>query len=346
MTRPKARVPHVKFVLRRGKHYPYFDTGLTRGDKKVYNRLPFYGTPGFWDSYNVMKVNRDKRQGPTNIITVDELLHRYEGSSKFKALSNNSQTAYGHAFRHIRKAFGKAEAEDLRPKDVLTFQSRTTAATGNLVAAVLRAAYSWGRQFELVTVDPCRDIETQATGSHEPWDDETLDAALKSTDRIIRLGVHLLFYTGQRIGDVCNLRWSSINDGHVKLVQQKTGKKLTIKLHSALARELDATPKSSVMILADDSGKPITDKRLRAEVKKFTGGKFVPHGLRKNAVIALLEVGCTHKEVQAITGQSLQMIEYYAAQIDQRKMGGAAILKWEGTQRESANSGKTSTERR
>ena len=140
MTRPKHRVPHVKFVLRRGKHYPYFDTGLTRGDKKVYKRLPFYGTTGFWDSYNVLKSYRDKRTGPTNIITVDELLRRYEASDKFKKLSRNSQTAYGHAFRHIRKAFGKAEAEDLRPKDVLIFQSRATAATGNLVAAVLRAA--------------------------------------------------------------------------------------------------------------------------------------------------------------------------------------------------------------
>ncbi len=346
MARPKTPVPHVKFVKRGGKHYPYFDTGLMRGDKKVYKRLPFYGTTGFWDSYNSFKAHRDSRQGPTNIITVDELLHRYEGSDKFKKLSRNSQTAYGHAFRHIRKAFGKAEAEDLRPKDVLIFQSQTTAATGNLVAAVIRAAYSWGRQFELVSIDPCRDIETQATGSHEPWDDETLDAALASTDRIIRLGVHLLFYTGQRIGDVCNLRWSNIRDGYVKLTQQKTGKPMTIKLHSALAAELDATPKESVMILADDSGKPVTDKRLRIEIKKFTGGKFVPHGLRKNAVIALLEVGCTHKEVQAITGQSLQMIEYYAARIDQRKMGGAAILKWEGTQRESANSRKTSSERR
>lgn len=341
MARPKAPVPHVKFVLRRGKHYPYFDTGTTRGDKKVYTRLPFYNTPGFWDSYNVMKSHRDRLDGPTNIMTVVELLHRYEGSAKFKSLSANSQTAYGHAFKHIRKAFGEAEAEDLKPKDVRLFLSINTPATGNLVAAVIRAAYAWGRDFDLVTVDPCKDVKSQETGSHEPWSDEMLSAGLASDDRIIRLAVHLLFYTGQRIGDVCKLRWNDLRDGHISLVQQKTTKALTIPLHSALAAELDATPKAGLTILANDIGIPVTDNQLRLAVKAFTGGKFVPHGLRKNAVIALLEAGATHKEVQSITGQSHQMIEYYAARLNQKKVAGSAILKWEGTPREHTNNGKT-----
>jgi integrase len=344
MARPKVRVPHVKFVKRGGKHYPYFDTGKRRGDRKVYARLPFYDTPGFWDSYNVLKAHRDRDEGPTNIITVDELLRRYEASAKFKGLAVKTQTAYSHAFKHIRKAFGGAEAEDLKPKDVRTFQSVSTPATGNLVAAVIRAAYAWGREYELVTVDPCKEVKSQETGSHEPWDDDTLNAALESEDRLIRLAVHLLFYTGQRIGDVCNLRWSNVRNGHVSLVQQKTRKPLTIPLHSALAAELSATPKAALTILATDEGRPISDQVLRKHLKKFTDDKFVPHGLRKNAVISLLEAGCTHKEVQSITGQSLQMIEYYAARLDQPKVAGGAVLKWEGTHRERANSGKTLAE--
>jgi hypothetical protein len=48
------------------------------------------------------------------------------------------------------------------------------------------------------------------------------------------------------------------------------------------------------------------------------GYKVVPHGLRKNAVNTLLEVGCTVAEVSSITGQSLQMVEHYAKQINKR----------------------------
>jgi hypothetical protein len=38
---------------------------------------------------------------------------------------------------------------------------------------------------------------------------------------------------------------------------------------------------------------------------------LVFHGLRKSAVVFLLETGCTDAEVSAITGQSRQMAEHY-----------------------------------
>lgn len=51
------------------------------------------------------------------------------------------------------------------------------------------------------------------------------------------------------------------------------------------------------------------------------------HGLRKNAVNALLEAGCTIAEVASITGQTFQVVEHYAAQMNRRKLSKAAIVK-------------------
>lgn len=71
---------------------------------------------------------------------------------------------------------------------------------------------------------------------------------------------------------------------------------------------------------------------LRRVLQDFTAtldAKTVPHGLRKNAVNALLEVGCTVPEVAAITGQTHQIVEHYAKRVDRRKLGKAAILKFE-----------------
>ena len=47
----------------------------------------------------------------------------------------------------------------------------------------------------------------------------------------------------------------------------------------------------------------------------------------------LLEAGCTTAEVAAITGQSFDMVEHYAKQVNQKKLAAAAILKWENAER-------------
>lgn len=56
---------------------------------------------------------------------------------------------------------------------------------------------------------------------------------------------------------------------------------------------------------------------------------LVFHGLRKSAVVFLLEAGCTDAEVSAITGQSRQMVEHYARRVNQEKLAAMAVLKWE-----------------
>jgi integrase len=56
---------------------------------------------------------------------------------------------------------------------------------------------------------------------------------------------------------------------------------------------------------------------------------LVFHGLRKSAVVTLLEAGCSDAEVAAITGQSRQMVEHYARLVNQEHLARSAILKWE-----------------
>ncbi len=58
--------------------------------------------------------------------------------------------------------------------------------------------------------------------------------------------------------------------------------------------------------------------------------------LATNAVNALLEAGCTIAEVSAITGQTHQVVEHYAAKVNRRKLGKAAIVKFELARKTSA----------
>ena len=45
--------------------------------------------------------------------------------------------------------------------------------------------------------------------------------------------------------------------------------------------------------------------------------------------VMLLEAGCTTAEVQAITGQSVEMVEHYARDVNKRKLAKSGMQKWE-----------------
>ena len=54
------------------------------------------------------------------------------------------------------------------------------------------------------------------------------------------------------------------------------------------------------------------------------------HGMRYAAADQLAELGCSLKEIAAITGhQSLAMLAKYTKGADQRRLSGAAIERWE-----------------
>jgi hypothetical protein len=81
-----------------------------------------------------------------------------------------------------------------------------------------------------------------------------------------------------------------------------------------------AVCRAGVLGLGNTRGQPRTAVGFRASWgKELDMDAMMPireagpvfHGLRRSAVIFLLEAGCTDGEVSAITGQSRQMVEHY-----------------------------------
>lgn len=54
--------------------------------------------------------------------------------------------------------------------------------------------------------------------------------------------------------------------------------------------------------------------------KRFREERIVFHGLRKNAVVNLLEVGCTETQVGAIVNMSEQMVRHYGREVSMRAL--------------------------
>jgi integrase len=135
-------------------------------------------------------------------------------------------------------------------------------------------------------------------------------------------------------------------------VQSKTGKKLWVPIHKELQVVLDAIAArerergGNVVGLAAPAGTILKSTRgtgwtrdgfkaswqeelNRAEFAGHRERRLVFHGLRKSAVVFLLEAGCSDAETAAITGQSRDMVEHYAKQVNQKWLAATAILKWE-----------------
>ncbi|MEM8648467.1 MAG: hypothetical protein AAGF86_19305, partial [Pseudomonadota bacterium] len=63
-------------------------------------------------------------------------------------------------------------------------------------------------------------------------------------------------------------------------------------------------------------------KKPQEKVRK-AGLSF--HGLRKNAVVALAEAGCTTAQISAITGQTQRVVEHYLGTLRQGVLADQAM---------------------
>jgi len=59
---------------------------------------------------------------------------------------------------------------------------------------------------------------------HEPWPIDVRERFLAACDANLYFAFHLLLYLGQRVSDVCALKWSQYDGTRIQLTQIKTKK--------------------------------------------------------------------------------------------------------------------------
>lgn len=325
----------VKKVKAKGRTYYYFNTGKMLNGKLVYAKLPDIKSPQFGATYATMRGHRNRTPDEADAdLTYLGLVDLYEKSPKFRGLAASSQSNYRTYLMRVDALLPNAPANEISRGDVIRMMDSMAdkPSAANMVVRALGSLYKWGRDRGHVTADPTRDVPLFDEGEHQPWPEWLVEKALEADDQRVRLSVAMLYYTAQRIGDVCAMRWSDIRDGALTIAQQKTGKAMHIPIHDDLRRVLDETPRTGLTIIAHENGRTLNRQTVRKWLQAFAadfGADVVAHGLRKNAVNALLGAGCSIAETSAISGQSLQMVEHYAKARDTRKLSSAAILKWQ-----------------
>ena len=241
----------------------------------------------------------------------------------------------------FRNSLGFAEADEVEPKHIAEIRDNYgSPSAADHYVAVIRAVYSWGIERGFARINPAADVSKISTVKpYEPWEQWAWDLVARMRPEI-RIACSLGYYTGQRLGDVLRMHRGHIKGNSLSFIQSKTGKVLTIPCHRDLAPTLnECRDRGAIYLVSKSKGAPFNVDQFHAmwgrmmAQEPFAAIKragFSFHGLRKNAVCALLEAGCSAKEVGSITGQSLHMVEHYSHRADQIRLARAAMAKWEG----------------
>lgn len=328
-------LPYLRHKRAKGRDYYYFDCGRDGNGRRVLTRLPHIRDPRFGDCYARAKAERTRHETRQNALTLDALIRAYEKSPEFKALAAASQRSYT---RYLATANGllrsrsghSAPVRQIERTDIIAVRDKLSDTPGaaNQTLAALGALFAWAIDNEKVKANPTEKIKRFKARPHDPWPDALIEEALG--DEQVAMPVALLYFTGQRIDDVVSMGWADVRGDHMLVRQQKKDTQILVAILPELGERLRKLPKVATTILANANGQPWTQGGLRQKLQawaKARGHHVVPHGLRKNAVISLLEAGCTVAEVSGITDQTFQLIEHYAAKVNKLHLGRAAVVK-------------------
>lgn len=330
-----TKLPYLRTKKAKGRTYYYFDAGKGSDGQRILRKLPNIKDPRFGDCYARAKSERTRAKGKPGVLTLDGLIRSYEKSPEFRGHAPTTQASYLRylevANRLLRGRNGVSPpAKDIERADIVRVREHLadTPGAANQTMRALGALFGWAIENEKIKDNPTRNIKRFASKPHQEWPEALLEEGL--ADPQVGMAVALFFFTGQRINEVVKMGPHHLHGDYMDVYQQKKKNWLRVAILPELADMLAKHECGELTILRNANGRPWTTGGLRYKVQtwaKGRGHKVVPHGLRKNAVNALFEAGCTAAEVSGITDQSIAMLEHYAKGRNKLRLGRAAVVK-------------------
>lgn len=321
----------VHKVVSRGREYYYFQAG--RGTPSQGERIKLPSDPQcpeFWQAVRQAQGISVASDGDT----IGALIDAYKTSPKYLNLTSGSKQQYDQALKTARNAWGALPARGLRPVHVQAVMDGLSDTPGkaNTFLGGLRALNSWAIARGLIGQSVTQGVQPyEKTGGHKPWTPAQIKAAKEKLTGMIRRGVLLYLYTGQRGSDVVTLGPTMVDEGGFSLIQKKTGREVWCPILPELAAEMATWDKVPGPYLRQPSGVPYTRNRFslhfdeaREKIPELKGVTL--HGLRATAVVNLRRAGLSTAQISDCIGMSIAMIERYCRFADKKANGKAALI--------------------
>jgi integrase len=179
----------------------------------------------------------------------------------------------------LEAVFGDSPIETIKPTDVRTYlndrlstkprkegqEPKAAKTRANREISLLSHVINFARDAGLTDMaNPCAGVKrNKETGRDRYLDDAELAAIYAKGDDELRDALDLLLLTGQRPGDVVQMKRADIVGGDLRVKQGKTGTKVRIKVQGELAaaiKRMNARKREAtgVYLVQDQNGQPLT----------------------------------------------------------------------------------------
>ena len=317
----KRELPKYIYLQRNGLYFQ------RRGwpTRKIQNE---FGTPEFWAEY--ADILADKGQAPRVLTrSFAALIKSYRASPRYRNLKPRTGKDYDKYLDFFQEIMGDRNPAHLQRKDVIRLRDTNAEKVyfANYSLRVLRVLMEHCVDLGWRETNPARGVSELKTSrsEREPWPSDLLvlfrtECPLGTRERLV---MELCIGTGQRIGDVLEMRWSDIRDGAVFVRQSKTSKELWVPILPELQAALAKASRHSVYILTNERGSNKWSYRgasaaVRKVRERIGATAYDIHSWRYNAACELLEAGCADDLIAAVTGQSPAMVQHYTRKVRQR----------------------------
>ena len=331
-TMPKRRLPHVlREKTNRGKWVWYFRIG-----KNKRTRLPDdYGTPEFLSAYHAALAGKPlpRQANKSRSGSIAWLIGRYRESSAWASLSVATRYQRERIFAGIIDKAGSEAFVGVTAKTIRNGREarQATPFMANNYLRAVKGLFAWAVEAEYLAENPAKDVKELAvkTSGHEPW---TMEDVRKYEERWPlgtreRVWLHVIAYTGLRLGDACKIGWQHVKDGTVSLRAEKTGQLLEFPLLPPLIESLNAGPTGDLSFIASSHGRPFVKESFGNAFRDAcraagVGGKSA-HGLRKMLASLAAELGASEELLQAWFGwKTNRMSAIYTRAASKKVMAG------------------------
>lgn len=205
---------------------------------------------------------------------------------------------------------------------------------------VFRAIFKWGLEAEPDSVrsNPARDVaylKARSDGYHS-WTVEEVEQ-FEHRHKVgtrARLAMALLLYTGQRRSDIIRFGEPMVADEWLRFRQWKNRNRYPVDLSLPVIPELRRIIQATELVgtktwLVTEHGVPYTPagfgNRFRDWCNQAGLSHCSSHGLRKATASRLAELGCTDRQIMAITGhRTAAEVDRYTRGARQKKMAEVA----------------------
>jgi hypothetical protein len=265
-----------------------------------------------------------------------------------QGLSKSTREQYARHFRDIEAAWGNDPVRKLTTEDaqkaIDVFLDDDIPAAGRAFRAALSRLIDWGIPRGYCETNVVEKTEKPADGgTYEPWPPQAFELFFEHARVDIHLPVYSALFTGQRKVDVLNMLRPRDDASEMPIIAQKTSARIPVQVHSEYRKIINASPNGEDKVTKKPpqlrlhlraDGEPWTYEGFKTawgremekkELALLQANGWTFHGLRKNAVCMLLEVGCSEDQVGAIVGMSAAMVRHYAKEVSKFRLARSAM---------------------